>query len=88
MASTSAEKVKLCSSDTQQFEVEREVADTSETVKNLIEDSGAEDVIPLPNVSGKILAKVIEYCKYHVDANKKGPDGKPAKSEEDVKVRA
>ncbi|KAF5827896.1 E3 ubiquitin ligase [Dunaliella salina] len=85
MASTSAEKVKLCSSDTQQFEVEREVADTSETVKNLIEDSGAEDVIPLPNVSGKILAKVIEYCKYHVDANKKGPDGKPAKSEEDVK---
>ncbi len=25
--------------------------------------------MPLPNVSAKILSKVIEYCKYHVDAN-------------------
>ena len=33
---------------------------------------------------GKILAKVIEYCKYHVEANKK-VDDKPAKSEDDVK---
>ncbi len=80
------EKVKLCSSDSQQFEVDQEVAFESQTVKNLIEDSGAEEMIPLPNVSGKILARVIEYCKFHVDANKKGPDGKPAKTEEEVKV--
>lgn len=33
-------------------------------------------MIPLPNVNGKILAKVIEYCKYHVDAAKKGADDK------------
>ena len=26
--------------------------------------------MPLPNVSSKILAKVIEYCKYHVAAKK------------------
>jgi len=26
--------------------------------------------IPLPNVSSKILAKVIEYCKYHVGGKK------------------
>lgn len=42
-------------------------------------------MIPLPNVNGKILAKVIEYCRFHVDASKKGPDDKPAKSEDDVK---
>mmetsp|Transcript_12386 Transcript_12386/g.39248 ORF Transcript_12386/g.39248 Transcript_12386/m.39248 type:complete len:124 (+) Transcript_12386:389-760(+) len=40
--------------------------------------------IPLPNVSSKILAKVLEYCKYHVDANKKTDDKSPV-SEEDVK---
>jgi hypothetical protein len=48
-------------------------------------DTGTDEVIPLPNVNGKILAKVIEYCKYHVDAAKKGADDKPAKSEDEVK---
>lgn len=79
-------KVKLCSSDQQTFEVDEEVAFESQTVKNMIEDTGADELIPLPNVSGKILARVIEYCKYHVDANKKGADEKPAKSEDDIKV--
>lgn len=77
-------KVKLNSSDNQIFEVDEEVAMESQTVKNMIEDTGAEDAIPLPNVSGKILAKVIEYCKYHVEANKK-VDDKPAKSEDDIR---
>ncbi|OUS44936.1 Skp1 family, dimerization domain-domain-containing protein [Ostreococcus tauri] len=27
-------------------------------------------MVPLPNVSSKILAKVIEYAKFHVDAKK------------------
>lgn len=26
---------------------------------------GSENAIPLPNVTGKILQKVIEYCKHH-----------------------
>ncbi len=80
-------KVKLGSSDNQVFEVEEDVANESQTVKSLLEDSaGADDLIPLPNVSGKILSKVIEFCKYHVDAEKKGQDDKPSKSEEEVKV--
>lgn len=33
--------------------------------------SDTDATIPLPNVSGSILSKVIEYCKYHVDAEKK-----------------
>lgn len=77
-------KVKLTSSDAQMFEVDEEVAFQSQTVKNLVEDAGTEDAIPLPNVSGRILAKVIEYSKFHVDGEKK-VDDKPAKSEDDIK---
>src|SRR6185312_5191001 len=32
-----------------------------------MEGVGNESHIPLPNVTGKILAKVIEYCKYHLE---------------------
>lgn len=39
----------------------------------------------MPNVPGKILSKVIEYCKFHVDAAKKVEGGKPAKNEDEVK---
>lgn len=78
-------KVKLLSSDQQTFEVDEDVASESQTVKNLIEETGADELIPLPNVSGKILARVIEYCKFHVEANKK-QDDKPAKSEDEVKT--
>merc|ERR1712065_129608 len=46
---------------------EVKVAKMSETIKNLIEDAGVESAIPLPNVTGKILAKVVEYCKYHTE---------------------
>lgn len=37
----------------QQFEVDEDVAFQSQTVKNLVEDAGVEDAIPLPNVSGE-----------------------------------
>ena len=61
------EKVKLISSDGQDFEVEVKVAQMSETIRNLIEDTGIDNAIPLPNVTGKILAKVVEYCKHHTE---------------------
>jgi len=61
--------VKLTSSDEQEFEVEKTVAEMSVTVKNMLEDidSTSDAPIPLPNVTGKILAKVFEYCKYHLE---------------------
>ncbi|KAH8969955.1 hypothetical protein BDL97_02G060200 [Sphagnum fallax] len=78
-------RVKLKSSDDEMFEVEEAVAFESQTVKNMIEDTGVDHPIPLPNVSSKILAKVIEYCKYHVD-NQKSTDDKPATPEDEVKA--
>eukprot|EP00184_Porphyridium_aerugineum_P008444 CAMPEP_0184691920 /NCGR_PEP_ID=MMETSP0313-20130426/609_1 /TAXON_ID=2792 /ORGANISM="Porphyridium aerugineum, Strain SAG 1380-2" /LENGTH=154 /DNA_ID=CAMNT_0027149699 /DNA_START=295 /DNA_END=759 /DNA_ORIENTATION=+ len=58
-------KVRLQSADGELFEVERGVATISTMVSNLLEDTSAEDIIPLPNVEAGILAKVIEYCRYH-----------------------
>ena len=50
-------------------------------------DTGVEAAVPLANVSSKILSKVIEYCKYHVDADKtEGEGGAPAVKEEEVKA--
>lgn len=40
----------------------------SQTIKHMIEDDCANSSIPIPNVTSNILAKVIEYCKKHVEA--------------------
>lgn len=61
------DQVVLQSQDGVDFKVEVKVAKMSETVKNLIEDAGIDSPIPLPNVTGKILSKVVDYCKYHTE---------------------
>ena len=61
-------KVTLKSSDGEEFVVEEAVARESQTILHMIEDGCADSGIPLPNVNSKILAKVIEYCKKHVDS--------------------
>ncbi len=52
--------VKLESSDEQIFEIPREIAEVSVTVKHMLDDVDADSdaAIPLPNVTGKILSKV------------------------------
>ncbi|KXS18235.1 Skp1-domain-containing protein, partial [Gonapodya prolifera JEL478] len=46
--------------------VDKEVADRSVLLKNMLEDVGESDKpIPLPNVTGKVLKKVITYCEHH-----------------------
>lgn len=62
-----SEILTLQSGDGQKFQVEVVVAKTFVTINNLIEDAGTDDVIPLPNVNGKTLAKAIEFAKYHVE---------------------
>ncbi|KAF2076710.1 hypothetical protein CYY_001967 [Polysphondylium violaceum] len=60
-------KVKLQSSDEKIFEVEKEIACMSLTIKGMLDanldESDAE--IPLNNVNAEILEKIIEYCKHH-----------------------
>jgi S-phase kinase-associated protein 1 len=66
------DNIKLLSSDNETFVVTREVATESETINGMIEDVGNEDVVPVANVKGSVLAKVLEYCKYHVQARASG----------------
>ena len=64
--------VKLKSKQEEIFEVEKDVACRSVTVKN--KEEGADMPVPLPMVDSKILIKVIEYCKYHYKAEQDFPD--------------
>ncbi|KAH3756147.1 cytosolic glycoprotein FP21 [Pelomyxa schiedti] len=58
--------VKLESSESQVIEVPVEIAKMSVTIKNMLDDLGETNApIPLPNVTVKILNKVIQYCDYH-----------------------
>ncbi|KAF7019604.1 hypothetical protein CFC21_032764 [Triticum aestivum] len=71
MAAEEGEKkmITLKSSDGEEFQVEEAVAMESQTIRHMIEDDCADNGIPLPNVDSKILSKIIEYCKKHVQAN-------------------
>ncbi|RAL05609.1 SCF ubiquitin ligase subunit skpA [Aspergillus ibericus CBS 121593] len=54
------------SADNVHIEVERDVAERSLLIKNMLEDLGeATEDIPIPNVNEPVLRKVIEWCRHH-----------------------
>lgn len=56
--------MKLVTSDGEVVEVDVDVASKSVLIKGMIDDSGVEEEIPLPNVKRAILQKIIEFCTY------------------------
>ncbi|CAL9245703.1 unnamed protein product [Arabidopsis halleri] len=60
--------VMLQSCDGESFQVEEAVAVQSQTIAHMVEDDCVGDEIPILNVTGATLSKVIEYCKKHVVA--------------------
>ncbi|RWV93352.1 hypothetical protein GW17_00044198 [Ensete ventricosum] len=61
------EMVTLKSKDGQEFQVEKEACAISQMIKFVCDDCDTSDVIPVTNVSGKILAKVVEYMKKQLE---------------------
>ena len=72
-----AGKINLRSSDNVDFSMDVELAKISETIKTMLDDLGidtesdeASEPIPLPNVNGAILKKVVEWCEHHKEDHK------------------
>jgi S-phase kinase-associated protein 1 len=55
----------LISSDGVRFEVPRDAAVTSTLVKAMAEGAPDETEVPLPNISGDVLKKVVDFMVYH-----------------------
>ncbi|ESN98740.1 hypothetical protein HELRODRAFT_67291 [Helobdella robusta] len=64
-------QIKLQSSDNDIFPVDIEIAKQSVMIKTMLEDlvtdDSDEEPVPLPNVNGSILKRVIQWCTYHKD---------------------
>jgi len=59
-------QIKLMSSDQATIVVDKEVAERSVLIKNMLEDVGeVDEAIPIPNVNEAVLKKVIEWCEHH-----------------------
>lgn len=58
-------KLNLQSRENESFPVSRKIALMSELVKTMAEGDSNETDIPLPNVKGAILKKVIDYMTFH-----------------------
>ncbi|XP_014211359.1 S-phase kinase-associated protein 1 [Copidosoma floridanum] len=83
--------IKLLSNDNQTFEVDVKVAQCSMTIKTMLDDLGIaneedpdDQPVPLPNVNGGILKKVLEWCKYHKDDAPVSEDDHSDKRTDDI----
>ncbi|KAF8463610.1 E3 ubiquitin ligase complex SCF subunit sconC [Kalaharituber pfeilii] len=66
MSSPPVDTVTLHSSDGVEKVVPRVVAERSVLIKNMLEDCVEIDQpIPIPNVNGAVLTKVLEWCEHH-----------------------
>jgi S-phase kinase-associated protein 1 len=59
------ELVSLQTSDGDVFKLELSLAQKFQTIDNLIQDAGVNDLIPLKSIDSKIFSKIVDYLMYH-----------------------
>ncbi|PWA50019.1 hypothetical protein CTI12_AA474980 [Artemisia annua] len=65
--SKSSKTIVLKSSDGQSFKIEEAAVQLMGTIKPIIQQTVTKTIsIPIPNVTGNILSKIIDYCRKHV----------------------
>ncbi|XP_020210925.1 SKP1-like protein 1B [Cajanus cajan] len=71
MASSSSKKISVKCSDGMVLEVDETLVNASPTMKCLVEEKCGESniVITLPNISSKILSKIIEFLKVDLESD-------------------
>ncbi|KAN0078530.1 Skp1 family, dimerization domain containing protein [Elaphomyces granulatus] len=69
----------LTSSDGVNITVERDIAECSVLIRNLLGDvADINEPIPIPNVNMPVLEKVLEWCSHHRNDPRQGEDeGRP-----------
>lgn len=69
-ANNPEKEITLTSKDGEEFKVSLKVAKMSSLIWNMVSEDGEDDdednTVPLPNVEGADLARVIEYCKQYI----------------------
>jgi S-phase kinase-associated protein 1 len=68
MAASESTRITLVSNEGAEVHVERNVAERSMLIKNMMEDLGEAAMtqsVPIPNVNESVLKKVIEWCEHH-----------------------
>mmetsp|Transcript_20531 Transcript_20531/g.28295 ORF Transcript_20531/g.28295 Transcript_20531/m.28295 type:complete len:194 (-) Transcript_20531:176-757(-) len=83
-------EIRLVSQDGESFVTTEEIAQMSELVKTMIVDGVEGDdedrEIPLPNVHGEILAKVVEFCTHYTKVEAMTELEKPLKDSDLTKL--
>ena len=73
--------LKLVSKEGQSFSIAKEAAVRSNLIKNMLEDAGPDEDIPLPNISTSVLELVIDYLSHYQDPTTAPPEiDKPLKT--------
>ncbi len=59
--------LKLKSGDEQTFEIKKSIAIQSGLIKDMCESLDDDQVLPLPNMKGEILSKIVAFMNLHAD---------------------
>ena len=73
------EKVQLLCKDGETVEVDEQTASHSVLIKGIIDESGTDEPVPLPQVSKAILDKILIFCD-RLNANQPPEIDKPLSS--------